>query len=72
VEGYSLPRRTCWLSVFLLVPTTRLELVQLSPLPPQDSVSTNFTTSALSPLFYSDFTALLMRIAAKQEENGKA
>ena len=32
---------------FALVPTTRLELVQLSPLPPQDSVSTNFTTSAL-------------------------
>ncbi|GEM_PF-2300369 len=31
-----------------LVPTTRLELVQLAPLPPQDSVSTNFTTSAIS------------------------
>jgi len=31
-----------------LVPTARLELAQLSPLPPQDSVSTNFTTSALS------------------------
>ena len=30
-----------------LVPTVRLELTQLSPLPPQDSVSTNFTTSAL-------------------------
>jgi len=30
----------------LLVPTARLELAQLSPLPPQDSVSTNFTTSA--------------------------
>ena len=30
-----------------LVPTARLELAQLSPLPPQDSVSTNFTTSAL-------------------------
>ena len=29
-----------------LVPTARLELAQLSPLPPQDSVSTNFTTSA--------------------------
>jgi len=28
------------------VPTARLELAQLSPLPPQDSVSTNFTTSA--------------------------
>ncbi len=31
-----------------LVPTARLELAQLSPLPPQDSVSTNFTTSAKS------------------------
>ncbi|CAG9211334.1 hypothetical protein BVI2075_520008 [Burkholderia vietnamiensis] len=29
------------------MPTARLELAQLSPLPPQDSVSTNFTTSAL-------------------------
>src|SRR5574343_1926110 len=27
-------------------PTARLELAQLAPLPPQDSVSTNFTTSA--------------------------
>ena len=34
-------------SVFLMVPTARLELAQLSPLPPQDSVSTNFTTSAV-------------------------
>ena len=31
----------------LLVPTARLELAQLAPLPPQDSVSTNFPTSAL-------------------------
>jgi hypothetical protein len=30
-----------------LVPTARLELAQLSPLPPQDSVSTSFTTSAV-------------------------
>ncbi len=30
----------------LLVPTVRLELTQLTLLPPQDSVSTNFTTSA--------------------------
>jgi hypothetical protein len=29
-----------------LVPTARLELAQLSPLPPQDSVSTNSTTTA--------------------------
>jgi hypothetical protein len=34
----------CWLC--FLVPTARLELAQLAPLPPQDSVSTNFTTSA--------------------------
>lgn len=31
----------------ILVRTARLELAQLSPLPPQDSVSTNFTTSAI-------------------------
>ena len=30
-----------------MVPTGRLELPRLSSLPPQDSVSTNFTTSAL-------------------------
>jgi hypothetical protein len=30
-----------------MVPTARLELAQLSPLPPQDSVSTSFTTSAV-------------------------
>jgi len=29
------------------VPSARLELAQLSPLPPQDSVSTNFTTTAV-------------------------
>jgi len=33
------------------VPTARLELAQLSPLPPQDSVSTNSTTSALTTYF---------------------
>jgi hypothetical protein len=49
--------RFCWIEsnalyvtlLKLLVPTARLELAQLSPLPPQDSVSTNFTTSAHSP-----------------------
>ncbi len=30
-----------------MVPTARLELARLSSLPPQDSVSTNSTTSAL-------------------------
>jgi hypothetical protein len=30
-----------------LVPSARLELAKLSPLPPQDSVSTNFTTTAV-------------------------
>lgn len=34
------------LAFCILVPTARLELAQLAPLPPQDSVSTNFTTSA--------------------------
>lgn len=29
-----------------MVPSARLELAQLSPLPPQDSVSTNSTTTA--------------------------
>jgi len=36
-----------------MVPTARLELAQLSPLPPQDSVSTNFTTSAALEFFAS-------------------
>src|SRR5581483_11815504 len=31
-----------------MVPMVRLELTRLSPPPPQDGVSTNFTTSALS------------------------
>ena len=31
-----------------MVPTMRLELIRLAPLPPQDSVSTNSTTSANS------------------------
>ena len=34
-------------SVSVLVPSARHELAQLSPLPPQDSVSTNFTTTAV-------------------------
>jgi len=33
-------------NLLLMVPSARLELAQLSPLPPQDSVSTNFTTTA--------------------------
>ena len=41
----------------LLVPTARLELARLSPLPPQDSVSTNFTTSALLKRF-ADFQGI--------------
>src|SRR5215470_16729359 len=32
-----------------MVPMVRLELTRLSPPPPQDGVSTNFTTSAISP-----------------------
>jgi hypothetical protein len=34
-----------------MVPSARLELAQLSPLPPQYSVSTNFTTTAWGCLF---------------------
>ncbi len=33
-----------------MVPSARLELAQLSPLPPQDSVSTNSTTTAFLSL----------------------
>ena len=35
------------------------------PLPPQDSVSTNFTTSALSPLFYIVTVLYSMQTCAK-------
>ncbi len=42
-----------------LVPTAGLEPAQLSPLPPQDSVSTNFTTSAINLL-----TTTILRPAA--------
>src|SRR5262249_17534306 len=41
-----LPYSSCLLRR-VLVPTVRLELTRLTPLPPQDSVSTNSTTSAL-------------------------
>jgi hypothetical protein len=45
--GHGIPEGSATISIFKnLVPTARLELAQLSPLPPQDSVSTNFTTSA--------------------------
>ena len=44
---------------YVLVPTARLELAQLSPLPPQDSVSTNFTTSAQR--FFERFAQRIMR-----------
>ena len=46
-------RNTICFGILLLVPSARLELAQLSPLPPQDSVSTNFTTTAVTYyLFY--------------------
>jgi hypothetical protein len=47
--------------IFVMVPSARLELAQLSPLPPQDSVSTNFTTTALisiMPKTLEDFVRL--------------
>jgi hypothetical protein len=50
-----LDKKPAWgaplLALLFLVPTARLELAQLSPLPPQDSVSTNFTTSAKDQYF---------------------
>ena len=59
----------------IVVPTARLELAQLSPLPPQDSVSTNFTTTArlghpglreeLARRNEKEFT---LKIAASQDE----
>ena len=44
-----------------LVPTVRLELTRVSPLPPQDSVSTNSTTSASNGA----------RILSGRTENGR-
>src|SRR5271155_4345040 len=37
-------------ALLVVVPTVRLELTRLTPLPPQDSVSTNSTTSARAAL----------------------
>ncbi len=51
-----------------MVPTARLELAQLSPLPPQDSVSTNFTTSARG-LFTSVARPARLRMAHRATEN---
>jgi hypothetical protein len=42
------------------VPTARLELAQPKPLPPQDSVSTNFTTSAFVKPINSTARGLLV------------
>ena len=39
---------SCWTAPSFMVPMAGLEPAQLSPLPPQDSVSTNSTTSANS------------------------
>jgi hypothetical protein len=49
---------------FALVPTARLELARLTPLPPQDSVSTNFTTSA-----NANFLNKLQKFKLKFDEN---
>jgi hypothetical protein len=49
------------------VPTARLELAQLSPLPPQDSVSTNFTTSAhLNNKYYDSKPKIIARLQKLQ------
>src|SRR3546814_8614029 len=53
-----------WNSLYkYLVPTAILELAQLSPLPPQDSVSTNSTTSACKERYSS--TKLLSNFRAR-------
>lgn len=54
-----------------LVPTARLELAQLSPLPPQDSVSTNFTTSAFlsQNLLHQETKILLFSAFSLHEES---
>ena len=49
----------------ILVPAARLELAQLSPLPPQDSVSTNFTTSAQGHILTRFTLFVQCTIAAK-------
>src|SRR5574340_422434 len=36
-----------FITLVYLVPMSRLELLRLSPPPPQDGVATNFTTSAI-------------------------
>jgi hypothetical protein len=41
-----------------MVPSKRLELLRLSALPPQDSVSTNSTTTAIIPESSPGFTDL--------------
>lgn len=46
----------------ILVPTARLELAQLSPLPPQDSVSTNSTTSAILLVSKARYFSMLLTI----------
>ena len=40
-----------------MVPTAGLEPARLAPLPPQDSVSTSSTTSALSRFLFGPFGA---------------
>ena len=45
---------------YLMVPTIRLELIRPKSLPPQDSVSTNFTTSA-QPNRYHEVASMFTR-----------
>src|SRR5213082_791085 len=52
-----------------LVPSARLELAQLSPLPPQDSVSTNFTTTAVWNVSARGSEGLRYRVARAYPDN---
>jgi hypothetical protein len=68
-----LDKKPAWadplLAFSLLVPTARLELAQLSPLPPQDSVSTNFTTSAKDVYFNPAALFVQRTIASDQNKS---
>ena len=49
--------------ILFLVPSMRLELTRLSALPPQDSVSTNSTTTAAHAKLYRALTLLTSEFA---------
>ena len=53
-----------------MVPMMRLELIRLSPPPPQDGVSTNSTTSALKPDNYFGMSLALESLSAAGAAGG--